>query len=548
MDLPDCRNIGRRERCLGFATMAALIVLAFGQLRTGAQAPGPLVPVPATGPVDVVASYGADPTWGKNPRAIDSADRIQKAIDENPGRVLYLSPGSYYCSHELTIRRKLTLTGDAVGTWQLTNPSTTLAFGLGSRGIVILDDPKTGGAQETRICYFRLWGLYQNSPLPSKYFVPGEDGITPVFIGPPADGIDDQAGAQFDHLRVDGFRRHGIYIHAGVPANAANLWRIDTCQVDTNGLDVPDDGIDWGDGLHVAGGDANGGIAIALSCTANKGWGIYDRSGLGNAYLVPHTRTNGKYGTTQGGAYRIGAGGPGQSGVNTTGLIVPYQEGDQPTSYLGYQTTTVGGTIAGGFEGGQRIVAGNSSMRFQSGGGTIPPIVAMGNRNLRGPVIAMANWAGAYTVAVTQDGSMGLGVVPDPITPAQPKPLPPKLEVWIHHDPARDVQPAVRYSMDKVGYNAPVGDVVVDADGPGYGSGYVVHRTVGPGGVLSDAIRLQRGRVTVGQGGLQLPALTKAERARLAPPPKAGMVVWGADESALVVYDGTQWKPLTAGR
>jgi hypothetical protein len=542
MDLPDCRNIGRRERCLGFATMAALIVLAFGQLRTGAQAPGPLVPVPATGPVDVVASYGADPTWGKNPRAIDSADRIQKAIDENPGRVLYLSPGSYYCSHELTIRRKLTLTGDAVGTWQLTNPSTTLAFGLGSRGIVILDDPKTGGAQETRICYFRLWGLYQNSPLPSKYFVPGEDGITPVFIGPPADGIDDQAGAQFDHLRVDGFRRHGIYIHAGVPANAANLWRIDTCQIDTNGLDVPDDGIDWGDGLHVAGGDANGGIAIALSCTANKGWGIYDRSGLGNAYLVPHTRTNGKYGTTQGGAYRIGAGGPGQSGVNTTGLIVPYQEGDQPTSYLGYQTTTVGGTIAGGFEGGQRIVAGNSNMRFQSGGGATPPLGAMGNRNLTGPVMVFQNWAGATTAMVSQHGSMWLGVGPgETIPPDDPqKPLPPRLSTW-----TVEGQPAVRYAYQKSGaYAAPTGDVVAGADGSGYGSGYVSHRTIGAGGVPSEALRLQNARATVGAGGLQLPAMSKADRNRLKAP-QPGLMVWDSERGGVTVYDGNAWRILS---
>jgi hypothetical protein len=202
LDLPDCRDIGRRERYLGLATVAALIVLAFGQLRTGAQAPTPtpLEPVPAIGPVNAVVSYGADPTWGTNPKAKDSADAIQAALDANPGRVVYLPPGKYYCSHELTIRSTLTLTGEAVGRWF--RQRTVLAFAAGSRGIVVLDDPRTGGAQESRISYLVLWGLYQNSPLPAKYFVPGEDGVTPLFIGPTADGIDVQAGVELDHLRV----------------------------------------------------------------------------------------------------------------------------------------------------------------------------------------------------------------------------------------------------------------------------------------------------------------------------------------------------------
>jgi hypothetical protein len=538
LDLPDCRDIGRRERYLGLATVAALIVLAFGQLRTGAQAPTPtpLEPVPAIGPVNAVVSYGADPTWGTNPKAKDSADAIQAALDANPGRVVYLPPGKYYCSHELTIRSTLTLTGEAVGRWF--RQRTVLAFAAGSRGIVVLDDPRTGGAQESRISYLVLWGLYQNSPLPAKYFVPGEDGVTPLFIGPTADGIDVQAGVELDHLRVTGFRRHGIFIHAGVPKNTANLWRIDTCQVDTNGLNIPDDGIANGDGLYVAGGDANGGVAIALSCTANKGWGVYDASGLGNAYIAPHTRTNGVYGTTQGGAYRIGAGGPTESGVNATGLIVPYQEGDQPTSRMGDQTTTIGGTVAGGFEGGQRIVTGNASLRLQSGGGTTPPVTAMGNRRLAGPVLAVANWAGAVTAAFSQDGILSLGLAPGEVVPGQGQAQPSRLSIW------GVGEPAIRYGVTKQGYVAPVGDVVASADGSGYGSGYVVHRTVGPGGVLSDAVRLQRGRVTVGQGGLQLPALTKAERARLAPPAKAGLVVYDADGGGLLVYDGQSWRTL----
>jgi hypothetical protein len=518
MDLPDCRNIGRRERCLGFATMATLIVLAFGHLPTVGQAPPvkraaavdppPPAPGPPVVPFDAAnvtaPEYGANSKW---PQTLgDSAAAIQSALDKNPKGVIFIPPGTYRLSASLRVKRTQTILGNPVGA-NMQGP-TVLNFSPGIDGIVVEDDASTGGGQETRIADLQLWGLYRN--------------IATV----PAHGIRANAGFRVERIRASGFNGHGVYISAQTPATRANLWQAHDLQLDNC----------TGDGFHVEGGDANGGLAVEVSATANKGWGIRDDSSLGNTYMACHTRTN------QLGAYSIGAGGPGLSGVNASALFGCYAEADNYRSQLGDQVWWFGGTNATEARGGQLILPGNARARFQSGGGNVPPLSVMGSRLLTGPVLAMQNWAGATTSAFSQDGTLSLGLAPGELVPGQGQAQPPRLSIWGLGEPA------IRYGVTKQGYVAHVGDVVASADGNGYGSGYVAHRTVGPGGVLSDAIRLQRGRVTVGQGGLQLPALTKVERARLAPPPKAGMVVWGADESALVVYDGTQWKPLTAGR
>jgi hypothetical protein len=97
--------------------------------------------------------------------------------------------------------------------------------------------------------------------------------------------------------------------------------------------------------------------------------------------------------------------------------------------------------------------------------------------------------------------------------------------------------------VTKAGYNAPLGDVLVGADGNGYGAGYVSHRTVGAGGVFSEALRLQNARAVVGVGGLQLPATTKADRARLKSP-QPGLMVWDSERGGVTVYDGNAWRML----
>ena len=464
------------------------------------------------GDVDVTQPpFSANGSWPG--QLADASAAIQAALDSLPKGVIYLPPGTYRLSAPLRVKRTQSLIGAPVGA-NFQQPS-VLKFSPNIAGIIVEDDSTTGGGQETRITDLQVWGLYGN--------------VATVA----ACGIEAHAGVRLERLRVTGFKGHGISIQGQVPDTRANLWQVRDCQLDTNG----------GDGLHVEGGDANGGLAECVSATANKGYGIRDDSGLGNTYVSCHTRTNGTYGTDQGGAYRVGAGGPGLSGVNASVLVGCYQEGDQPTSIFGDQVFVVGGTWAGPVRGGQFIVTGQSRLRLQSGGGVTPPLTVMGNRNLTGPVFATSNWAGGVQVAISQDGTLALGLAPGEIVPGQGQAIPPRLSVWTD-----GVQAAMRFGITKQGYIAATGDIVASADGSGYGAAYTAYRTVGTGGKMTEALRLQMGRCTVGAGGLQLPALSKAERARLKPAPLPGLLAWGVEEGAVVAFDGHGWQALGGPR
>lgn len=462
--------------------------------------------------INAASQYGADPTWPQKGWK-DSADAIQKAIEENPGGVVYLAPGKYYCSKEIVIDKNISLIANAVG--RSFKQSVTLVFPNGSRGIVIKDNAQTGGAQETKIENIILWMLYKNTALPSP----------PVVL---ADGIFSECNIEVINCRITGFRRHGIYIKAGVPETRANLWQIRNCQIDTCGLDIPDDGVNKGDGVRIEGGDANGGICEGVSCTANKGWGIKDDSGLGNTYIACHVRTNSE------GGYCIGAGGPGLSGVNASLLIGCYCEADNYNCRLGDQTLWIGGTNAALIKGGQFFLAGNARMRFQSGGGLTPPLSVMGHRDLTGPVFALLNWAGAHQLAASQDGSVALGLAPGEALPKDYK-----LSIWTYI--ANQV--AIRLGVTQAGYIGPVGEILGGADGNGYGAGYMLFRTIGAGGKPKDTLKLKDGRVSIGPAGLELPLLSKKERGLLKGV-RPGTMVYGTEENGVMVFDGQQWKKL----
>jgi hypothetical protein len=483
-----------------------LLVLPVLLLLGGDVPPPPAPGPPPDGRVNVATAYGANGAAGTDPR-LDSYDAIQRALDENPGRTLYLPAGEYYCRHELVIRSTQALVGDGVGS--AFRQRTRIAFARGCRGIVVLDDARTGGGQESSVEGVYLWGLYKTTALTPD--------AGPM---PPCDGIVTNASISIERCRVTGFRRHGIVISAQTPETRANQWFVNNCQIDTNGLD----GV--GDGLHVEGGDSNAGVAFRVSSTANEGWGFWDRASLGNVYFACHARTD------KAGAYSLGR------GVNATFVGGCYAEADNRNSDLGDQTLWLGGTNATTVTGGQFFLAGNARMRFQSGGGSIPPLAAMGNRLLKGPTFAISNWAGGATVMASQEGSLWLGIGPGETIPPLGTPGVPRLTTWTD-----GVQPAIRYAVQKSGYVAPTGDVVADASGSGYGSGFVSHRTVGAAGKLTEALRLQNGRVTVGAAGLQLPALSKADRAKLRPAP--GLMIFDADDRRVVVFDGDGWRALS---
>jgi len=90
-------------------------------------------------------------------------------------------------------------------------------------------------------------------------------------------------------LYINNFSGNGIDIRAWVPTWNANSWQVQNCLIGN-----------CHDGLYCWGSDVNAGCAIDVSCTGNRGWGIWDASFLGNTYIACHCDGNRE------GAYRTG--------------------------------------------------------------------------------------------------------------------------------------------------------------------------------------------------------------------------------------------------
>ena len=99
-------------------------------------------------------------------------------------------------------------------------------------------------------------------------------------------GIHLRASAVIEDVRVFNFQGSGIHIVADVASpdtrGNANFWQVNRVNVDS-----------CRDGIHVAGGDTNGGTAIGVIATSNRRWGIFDGAFLGNSWLGPLSEANG---------------------------------------------------------------------------------------------------------------------------------------------------------------------------------------------------------------------------------------------------------------
>jgi hypothetical protein len=150
--------------------------------------------------------------------------------------------------------------------------------------------------------------------------------------GGDVDGVWLRAVAYSKRLVIAGFGRHGYRIEGsengagGYPEGGPNMWRLWDVHADACG----------GDGLHVAGFDANAGVAVGFNASNCGGRGINDESFLGNTYIAPHTNNNELE------SYRcIG-------GNARSVFIAPYAEGNQLPADIRGKSYALGGLLGDG--------------------------------------------------------------------------------------------------------------------------------------------------------------------------------------------------------
>lgn len=363
---------------------------------------------------------------------------FQEACDAG-GDVL-VPRGIYYMDGvKLSIRASVHLFGEGGGGWYC--PS-ILIWPPTSDGIVVESDVTSGDGR------LGAWSIIERLAIKQQY---RETAASPFH------GLTLHTIAEYRNLWINGWSGKGVHIEGTTPNANPNLWVGWNCQIDEC----------YGDGLHVEGGDANAGVAIGISVTANGGTGIKEASSLGNTFIACHARSN----TVA--PYTV----PGELGVNNSTFVGCYAEADQPPITLAKQVHWWGGTVASGMSGGVRVSAGNSALYLSSpneGETALRVIGAHGNQAV--PQFTLENETESVMIAAMPDGTLTI------------KPYA-KLSVMQIAG-----QPAVQFSVNDqaTGYVGPVGDLVFSSTGGGYGAGQVQLRMVGTDALPHAAFTLQR--------------------------------------------------------
>lgn len=235
--------------------------------------------------------------------ALDAMTRLP----HHAGTTLFIPPGNYRLSDTLKIRRSCVLHGS--GTTY--NAATVLFFDAGKHGIELIrldSNPLEGNAMSTEIRNIAIRAVGKTTE---------------------AHGILAHARFHLENVEITGFAGDGIHAEGRVSPDGTDvsLWYICRCSVGGCG----------GHGLFLDGPDANAGVAIALDCRDNVGWGINDSSFLGNTYIACVTHNN------QAGPYRSI-----DTGNQRSLFLGCYSEQDQPHSQVEHPSMVVGGLHAAG--------------------------------------------------------------------------------------------------------------------------------------------------------------------------------------------------------
>lgn len=193
------------------------------------------------------------------------------ATDDYHGFTLHFGPRTYKFSGPIELIRTMSLVGSGGAGWYA---GTIIQFPAGVHGIICHTETTAPAATPGR----GYWSIVE------RVHIAGTSSTSL------AHGVVVHARMALRDCYISDFTGDGIHIDAdhryNTPTNA-NLWQIQNCRVDR-----------CNNGFFVQGKDANAGCAIALDCSSNKGYGIYDNSFLGNTYVACHTADN------KGGGYK----------------------------------------------------------------------------------------------------------------------------------------------------------------------------------------------------------------------------------------------------
>ena len=197
---------------------------------------------------------------------------------------IHFPVGTYYMSAGFELKRSVKLFGQSSG--QPSSSMATLKFAADSHGFVVNRYNTLGGTTVTGTT--------------------GADSTTieglNIFSNGGTDtskhGIYLRARASIKNVQIDGFPGNGINIVASAGAGGAgegnaNNWFIQTARITNNHVH----------GIYVNGADVNAGVGIGIDVTANRQWGIFDSSFLGNTWMGCHADRNGYYAAGPQGAY-----------------------------------------------------------------------------------------------------------------------------------------------------------------------------------------------------------------------------------------------------
>ena len=234
-------------------------------------------------------------------RALDAIEALSSRTDKNGslveprGAILNIPYGHYVLTKTLHIKRQMIIQGvSGAGDYA----GTALLFAPDIDGVVIERQDisavsKYGGpfGDWTVIRDLAIWSDFLNrySPLPNPSVNEDEPisaSLAHIDHAPlQGHGVVMKSRARIVNCNIGGFHYDGIYIDTVDDFKNANNFEIHNCRIVGNGRH----------GIFSAGTNSNAGRIFGVDCSGNMGWGIYDRSFLGNTYVGCHCADNGHF-------------------------------------------------------------------------------------------------------------------------------------------------------------------------------------------------------------------------------------------------------------